>query len=305
MQKLQALRRAEGADYRSAQGAKKSKCFPGTREAVLREIKIWMKDTDKSSQRIYWLDGIAGIGKSTIAISVAIEAVLERLVCASFFCSRGTADLTDPRLLMPTLAHQLARINPAYCYALAKALDGEVDVGLWGAEDQVKKLFIEAMNNVKWAHEPILLVVDALDECTEGIQTVIEVLLEVILHLPVAIKVFVTSRPDPCISAVLTSQSRLHKFVLHNEIEASVVNEDIELYLRARLDSIPKEIGWNPPKASPLQSRWFSETQLRTLVEQSGILFIYAYTATFFIGDKKVRNPPKQLQILVKNQPTA
>ena len=40
-------------------------CMEGTREDVLHEIKSWFDN--KEDKRVYWLNGLAGTGKSTIA----------------------------------------------------------------------------------------------------------------------------------------------------------------------------------------------------------------------------------------------
>ena len=40
-------------------------CLRGMRESVLRKIESWIKDFDKSP--VFWLNGLAGTGKSTIA----------------------------------------------------------------------------------------------------------------------------------------------------------------------------------------------------------------------------------------------
>ncbi|KAF9645834.1 hypothetical protein BDM02DRAFT_3069602, partial [Thelephora ganbajun] len=45
------------------------RCLKGTRGTVLDEIEAWTRDFDKPS--VYWLNGLAGTGKSTIAQTIA------------------------------------------------------------------------------------------------------------------------------------------------------------------------------------------------------------------------------------------
>ena len=59
---LNQCRRAKGAGYRYGN---RRGCLKGTRESVLNEIESWTKDFDKSP--VFWLNGLAGTGKSTIA----------------------------------------------------------------------------------------------------------------------------------------------------------------------------------------------------------------------------------------------
>ena len=63
---LNNCRRAQGAEYRH--GSRRS-CLKGTRETVLNEIEAWAKDFKQSP--IFWLNGLAGTGKSTIAQTVS------------------------------------------------------------------------------------------------------------------------------------------------------------------------------------------------------------------------------------------
>ena len=44
-------------------------CLEGTRKDVLRDIERWF--TRKQGQRVFWLNGLAGTGKSTIAQTFA------------------------------------------------------------------------------------------------------------------------------------------------------------------------------------------------------------------------------------------
>jgi len=61
-------------NFRSAKGAefchgKHTGCLKGTRGAILDGIELWARDFDQHS--IYWLNGLAGTGKSTIAKTIA------------------------------------------------------------------------------------------------------------------------------------------------------------------------------------------------------------------------------------------
>ena len=55
-------RRAQGAEHRH--GSRRG-CLRGTRETVLNEIESWAKDFNQSP--VFWLNGLVGTGKSTIA----------------------------------------------------------------------------------------------------------------------------------------------------------------------------------------------------------------------------------------------
>ena len=65
-------------------------CFDGTRESLLDDIETWLA-TGGGSQ-IYVLSGLAGIGKSTVAFTIADRAKKAGSIGASFFLSRDGAE---------------------------------------------------------------------------------------------------------------------------------------------------------------------------------------------------------------------
>src|SRR6266576_4645838 len=62
-------------------------CLPNTRVDILREIYNWAEGQD--GRCIFWLNGLAGTGKSTIARTVARRYFDQKCLGASFFFSRG------------------------------------------------------------------------------------------------------------------------------------------------------------------------------------------------------------------------
>ena len=103
LSELKGCRRAQGAGYRH--GSRRS-CLKGTRETVLNEIESWANDFNQSP--VFWLNGLAGTGKSTIAQTVSERMFADGQLGASFFCSRDFEDRSDLHFIFPTLAFQLA-----------------------------------------------------------------------------------------------------------------------------------------------------------------------------------------------------
>ena len=60
-------------------------CLRGTRKEVLQVIEHWLMGGH--GQRIFWLNGLAGTGKSTIAQTIAQTSFADGKLGASFFCS--------------------------------------------------------------------------------------------------------------------------------------------------------------------------------------------------------------------------
>lgn len=254
-----------------------------------------MINLDLKLPKCFWLKGLAGIGKSTIAYSIVKLARSRGLLAVDFFFSRlGDKELRDPTLVFPTLAYQLALLDPEFFRVITAALDTHPDAGYSSLKNQLDQLIIEPLSKVK--PDPtriVVLVLDAFDECeTKGAKEILQLLVAALPLLPFFLKIFITSRPEEHIRSVLVPSNNLRITALH-DIEDSVVKEDIEVYLRARLRSLPKELG-----RDDLGEDWITEAEIKLLADAAGTFFIHAATVLRFLMGKL--GPRKQLGFLLK-----
>ncbi|TIA31917.1 WD40 repeat-like protein [Aureobasidium pullulans] len=77
------------ATFDSYDERKNNQCLRGTRVDLLADIQDW--STSPQSKCIFWLNGIAGAGKSTISRSVAEQFNKAECLGANFFFKRGDA----------------------------------------------------------------------------------------------------------------------------------------------------------------------------------------------------------------------
>lgn len=281
-------------DSQSRQGAQG--CLAGTRKKVLEEIYNWIQSDDPDSPRVLWLCGLAGIGKSTIAHTVAEEADADRRLGASFFFSRDEADRRNPQLVYPTIASQLARLDLELKRLVVAAVEQDHEVGNLVMKKQFEKLIAEPLTAWRGAKGTIIIVMDALDECSpeSGAE---EILIRWAAELPkirVPLKVLITSRPEFHIRTKFQEHSlrRISQPYILHDIEASVVKEDIELFFRHRLNKIAEEHHMETP--------WPSEPALMQLIDRAGILFIFASTVVRFLQNGKRSKPQTRLEFLLK-----
>ncbi|KAJ7450405.1 hypothetical protein FB451DRAFT_1052296, partial [Mycena latifolia] len=142
-------------------------CIEGTREEVIKNIISWCKDPSPGIPGIYWLSGMAGTGKSTIAYTICNHLAKDRMASrlgASFFCSRQSVSGRKRRNIIPTLAHELALELPRFRRAL---LDSKVDANAPQLKDHLDSLLIKPWDASIGDREglpPLVVVVDALDE---------------------------------------------------------------------------------------------------------------------------------------------
>ncbi|KAH7304340.1 hypothetical protein B0J17DRAFT_544309, partial [Rhizoctonia solani] len=65
-------------------------CTEGTGIAVLAGLDEWLGDPTPWS--IYWMNGMVGTVKTTIASTFCEQVKKRNLLAASFFCTRSSAD---------------------------------------------------------------------------------------------------------------------------------------------------------------------------------------------------------------------
>lgn len=81
-------------------------CLPGTRIELIEEVIEWATSPD--SECVFWLNGMAGTGKSTVSRTLAASFKDEGILGVSFFFKRGASDRGKVKRLFPTIAKQLA-----------------------------------------------------------------------------------------------------------------------------------------------------------------------------------------------------
>ena len=278
---LNNLPQAKRAAYNAKSRAGRRSCTAKTREKILADLVAWAADAGDTS--VYWLNGMAGTGKTTIAFTFSQILDSIRALGASFFCSHFDTDSSNADLIFPTLAYELARHSTAASIALLDALKKDRNVGHKSMRDQFLNLIVtptKAASDGVSTPRPLVVVIDALDECDDqsDVSDVLAIIRQYSSILP--LKFFITSRPERQIQNIFHQEgaSRYSKFILH-EIEKDIVSADIAIYAREELAIIAKRRMAGTPN-----SGWPPEDRLNTLVRLSGTLFIYAATACKYVG---------------------
>jgi len=275
------------AEYRH--GGRKG-CLKGTRRAILNEIEFWMGDFDKPP--VYWLNGLAGTGKSTIAQTIAERAFADGRLGASFFCSRDFSDRRDLHLIFPTLAVQLARRYTKFRSIFIPLVQSDPGIVYESLYNQMKKLIVQPLDESTIS---TVIVIDALDECKdeEPASAILSVLGQFVLKIP-KVKFFVTGRPEPRIREgfrlpLLAEATDV--FVLH-DVKPTLVNNDIRLFLEQSLLELARR--------RRVPDGWPTEDQLDLLCERAAGLFVYAKATVKFV-DHRNNSPKKQLERLLQS----
>ncbi|KAF9024983.1 hypothetical protein BDZ89DRAFT_1040782 [Hymenopellis radicata] len=204
----------------------------GTRVEILDKIVAWARADDADSPPVFWLTGLAGTGKTTIAYTISERMWTENKLVVSFFCSRQL-DSKDSRLIVPTICRNLAELFRSYATKLVPVLQGDSVLGEARIREQIDKLLA--------GH---VVVIDALDESDNGVEF-LKNLLRVVGNK--SLRVYLTSTsytiPDEqqaklrkLLKPGATSGSTLLLNQLYEQVLSTAFDEEDEDFLHTRLD---------------------------------------------------------------------
>ncbi len=241
---------------------------------------------------LFWLSGIAGSGKSTIAQSAAVEATLlaDCIVASFFFSQRGHTELCDASFVFPTLAYQFSLADTGFRKHVSGIIKEQPDIFEKDYVSQYKSLIVEPLNAMDCTQRRIFIVLDAFDECEpRGATAILNALLDKNIGVPKELKVLTTSRPEAHLREVFYARDDIQKLNLQ-DIEAK---RDIRHYLLTTFKQPPITL------ATPFDA---GDEAIFGLAESAGDSFIYAVSILRFVFDKHYQNPQRRLDVLLGNR---
>lgn len=247
--------------------------------------------------RIFWINGLAGTGKTTIAYTLAGQCKAKNTLAASFFCSRDDAEANQPKLVFTAIADQLGEFCPPFGQQVARAHSSDPGLKYSSVSNQLFELIVKPLRSMRGSISPCVIILDALDECQDNnaTSTILASLSRYIDDLA-PIKFFVTSRPEPNIYGgfrLAGLQLATRRLNLH-EVKLDVVEHDINLYLTTWLNCIKEHYH--------IECGWPTTYDVQHLTRLSSGLFIFAATAIKFIKDSNYSDPKDQLTRLLKTK---
>ena len=285
------LPRAEGAAHNDWLWRHEDHCLQDTRVELRKQIMDWCEDPN--SKCIFWLNGMAGTGKSTISRTIAQALAEKKRLAASFFFRRGKKDISHSRMFFTTIAAQLANNLPVLRASIADAIDNAADIFEQGLREQWNQLILNPLKNAPTQQIQLVVVIDALDECDSmrDIQLILQLIAEAKDLGTVRIKIFLTSRPEtPIFDGFRQLSGEAYQdFILHS-IPLDTVNGDISTFFRQKLSPLKAKHGLGTP--------WPDEQIIEQLVARAAGLFIYAATTLRFIRDG-IDGPETQLSLIL------
>ncbi|RMJ28927.1 hypothetical protein PHISP_00138, partial [Aspergillus sp. HF37] len=277
------LEGAMEAGFESFSDRDEVQCLQGTRTELLQQIMEWAKSP--SQKHIFWLNGMAGTGKSTISRTVAKSLKDTSYLGGSFFFKRGEGDRGNAKKFFPTLTRQLMLRISELRSGVQKTLDNDPDIASKSPREQFEKLLLQPLLNLdQLGQQPqtAVMVIDALDECEhdQDVRNIIRLLPLLQKAKAVRLRIFLTSRPELPINLGFSeiADHEYQDLALH-EVPGEVIEHDIHLFLQDRFAKIKHDRN--------VSQDWPSDDVIQELVTMSVPLFISAATVCRYIENSK------------------
>ncbi|KAG8778107.1 hypothetical protein FRC12_025161 [Ceratobasidium sp. 428] len=270
--------------YSGPDAVPRNGCIPGTREAVLQDLRDWVHYG--KSQNIRWLNGTAGIGKTAVAYSLCEYLESTGKPFASVFCSRQQLACRDVNRILPTISYQLAQQSLPFRCALSSGLGQDLEVLRLPFDDQFKKLIATPLGLI--GHTLIgdpVIVIDGIEECEEKhmIYQLLRTLVEQASKLPIKLLVSILpSRMTHKYMRDTPSERHLFELRLHELNHSYLARNDITTYLAVKLQDLD-----------------LSTTDLERLAQRSGASFVYAAALVRYLDEANSAERVERLQWLL------
>jgi hypothetical protein len=242
-------------------------CMKDTRESILGQIIAWVTD-QTDGRNTYWIYGLPGIGKTSLAHSICASLDDKEQLAGAFFCRRDDQELREPRNILPTLIRKLAILFPPFRSIVAECLRNNPNVT---PESMRPTFFLDFIHKLpRIPKRALVFVIDALDECgsTESRPGVLEVLTDMTKHAP-WLKFIITSRQEVDIQRFFDGQTQLSH--LRYDLTADEqTTSDLRIFAKHRFNRVRSK--------RHLKSPWPEPSLFDRLITRAAGLFIFIET---------------------------
>ncbi|KAI2955342.1 hypothetical protein CBS147323_9583 [Aspergillus niger] len=271
---LDKLPYVEGSSFDASDAEHEARCHPETRIDLLNQILEWADN--QRGECIFWLNGMAGTGKSTISRTIAQRFWEKKQLGASFFFKRGEGKRTSARRLFTTICAQLLLQDPTLIRYVESSIDKDPYISGKSLKEQFTKLLLEPILSLDGGEcTNVVILIDALDECDnkDDIRTILQLLPDVQKCKSRNIRIFITSRPELPIRSVFEQTNNYRCLALHN-LSDTVVGEDIRTFIRDEFSLIKER--------RKILGQWPGDDVLETLGTNTRPVLDFLYDAKRF-----------------------
>ncbi|KAF7763909.1 hypothetical protein Agabi119p4_8446 [Agaricus bisporus var. burnettii] len=274
------------------------RCHPGTRLKILERCLHFIANCE-GEQKIRWVVGFAGVGKSAIMQSIADSPNLLVTCHASLFFSINGRD--DGTKAIITLCYQLAAKSEPYRHLIEHEVSHDPSLLQLSMPVQFQKFIIEPFirHPQLCSAGRILIIIDGLDECKSKNSQLelLRLISDFCIKYPSSPLVWlIASRPEQHITSFFARENVMPTYEKEEiQVGSDDSRADVEKFLREKLEEIKRGSDLFDPR-----SKWPEEKDFWKLAEAAGGLFAYADTVTKYIGDLNAGSPVSQFSDVLK-----
>ena len=254
-------------------------CLAGTRAEILRSL-IHDLTVPSPEANVIWLSGVAGAGKSTIATTIA-ELLRGRGQLGAFlFFDRNSPAQNGPDGVIRTLAHQLALSDDTLMDAICHAIAQDLQIATRPLRSQFTELLLTPLQACSpEMTTPIIIVLDALDECGDAYsrRALLHLLSEQLLLLPDHVRFLITGRPELDLNNAFCSRPGVKSVSLNTSERSS--KADVLLYIQHELTGLYQ----TRRGSDELPLGWPGTARVQQLAARADHSFIWAATAMKYL----------------------
>lgn len=269
-------------------------CLKGTRIDILSKLDSHL--SSETIPNVFWLYGVAGSGKSTVAMSLAQNFRNSNSAClgAHLIFQR---EKSKHSAVIRTLAFKLAMCDPAIALDIASVPEIYMDHSPVLLKTQFEELLLNPLNNsAKHIQGHIVIILDGLDECgsLKDRNTLMKILEDGLPKLPACFRIFILSRQEVDIDRVFSSHSN-NTHMLELDHTSEVAKADVVSYIDVEMCKAVSTAAKN------ILGDQFWEDMLSILGDSAEGLFIWASTSVELVKYSTFPSPSEKLKALVHN----
>ena len=258
-----------------------------TRKSCLKGIVDWVANKSEEKvlpqSNIYWIFGLPGIGKTSLAHSICARLHDQGRFAGVFFCWRDDPTLSEPRYILPTLICKLAEVFPPFRSKVASCFRSDPNLTPKTMKDSH---FLGLFDNLpKRPNDSLVFVIDAFDECGDyrSRPRLLNLLTSVVARAP-WLKIIITSRPEVDIQHFFDRPTHTYpQYDLGKDQEAG---HDLRTFAQSEFNLVAGQ--WHLP------TPWPEKSLLDRITSRANGLFIFI--TTLLLALEHCEEPTKFLE---------
>ncbi|EEQ33048.1 NWD2 [Microsporum canis CBS 113480] len=252
-----------------------------------------------TEQCICWISGRLGTGKSTIARTIALQYSEQGYLGGTFFFSKNERDLNTRDKFVSTIAHQLTKLSPTLKLVILNQKRDEPEVEQLAMGMQWEKLIHIPLSQLKSRDDPIIIVLDAVDECEDldkvALMDIIDLSVRTAALENVRLRFIITSRPETHIHAAFAEFPQGVQHIALDELDKSTIDQDVSELFKFELDKLSKG-------NRGIEKGWPGDDSIKKLTERANGLFIYAAIVCRYIKGPGAESVKKRLTQVLEDK---